>query len=222
MLNNDPAARKLIASALGQAIDQTVKEHLSGISQEPAITSRIGQDLENTINGKAIFGYDLHVITQDIPDRGSNSLEKPTGTDLYVGISVQIESKIITKGFLVQAKISDKLNSQKDFDGLRDDCSKMLKRSESSYVWLYENSGVRVVNAEDVLKNSSRNPSIWRRRRASTVFSRTLECTEGDFRIGLPPVRSKKMTERRKALGEMLEKLRADRGVDISILKQKI
>jgi hypothetical protein len=221
LLNNDQIARKLIANALGDAVYQSIREHLSGISQEPQITSRIGQKLESTIDGKTILGYELSVITQDIPDRGPKSLEKLIGADLYVGISVNSGGNIQTKGFLTQAKIIGKLKAQKDFDDLDDACTQMLERSDSSYDWLYENSGVRVIKAEDVLKRTARDPSTWQRGRASTVFSRTLECTEGDFGIGLPSVWGRQMTQR-AALGEMLEKLRVPKGIGISIRKLKI
>ena len=216
MLEDDPIARDLIARALGRAVDQGVREHLFGISQEPQITSRIGQKLEEALDGESILGHRIRVITQDIPDRGPKSLEKPIGADLYVGISVSSGGKRQTKGFLTQAKISDKLKTQSDFDDLDNDCRDMLKRSNASYVWLYEKSGVRVINAEEMLKRGLQSPTKLKRRRASTVFARTLECTEGDFGLGLPSVRGTRK-KLRAALGEMLEELRIPKGVGVLI-----
>lgn len=216
MLVVDPIARNLMAHALGRAVDKAVREHLSGISQEPQITSRIGQTLEETMDGKSILDHQVRIITQDIPDRGSKSLEKAIGADLYVGISVSAGSKEQTKGFLTQAKISNNLKTQTDFDDLEDDCGDMLKRSNASYVWLYEKSGVRVINADRVLNRGSLSPTNLTRRRASTVFARTLECTEGDFDLGLPLVRGTRKKQR-AALGEMLEGLRVPKGVGVLI-----
>lgn len=213
MLDHDPAARDLIARLLGRTVDNTVRDHLAGISQEPSITSRIGQSLETELANKSVLGHRIRILTQDIPDRGSKSLEKPLGADLYVGISVNSSGIRQTKGFLVQAKISDKLVRISDLDK---DCEEMLRRSAASYVWLYEKSGVRIVNAQDVVKRGIKSPKMLTRRRASTVFARTLECTEGDFEIGLPSVRGTKKAPR-TALGEMLEELRVPQGVGVLV-----
>ena len=216
MLEDNPTARELIAKALGKATDQAVRDHLTGISQEAAITSRIGQSLEQTLNGKPVLGYSIEVITQDIPDRGPGSLEKAIGADLYVGISVSSGGKRQSKGFLVQAKIGRKLKSMSDYDALAKDCGDMLERSDASYLWLYESNGVRVVKAVEVLKRGSKSPKELQRRRASTVFDRTLECREGDFDLGLPSVRGTRKKPR-TALGEMLEELRVPRGIGVLI-----
>ena len=216
MLESDPIARDLIAKALGRAVDQAVKDHLSGISQEAQITSRIGQILESTLSGKEVLDHRIEVFTQDIPDRGPGSLEKAIGADLYVGISVSTGGQRKTKGFLVQAKIDRKLKSSSDFAALDKDCRDMLQRSDASYLWLYESNGVRVVDAKNVVKRGSRSPKELQRRRASTVFSRTLECSEGDFSLGLPSVRGTRKKPR-EALGEMLEELRIRNGIGIKI-----
>lgn len=216
MLENDPIARDLIAKALGKAADQAVREHLAGISQEAQITSRIGQRLEDILNGKKILDHQIQVFTQDIPDRGPGSLEKAIGADLYVGISVSSGGLQKSKGFLVQAKIESKLKSSSDFNALEEDCKDMLHRSDASYLWLYESNGVRVVDAKDVVKREWRSPTELHRRRASTIFSRTLECSEGDFSLGLPSVRGTRKKPR-EALGEMLEGLRVRNGVGVLI-----
>jgi hypothetical protein len=216
VLDDDPIARDLIAKALGKATDQGVREHLTGISQEPHITSRIGQSLENTLNGKIVLGHRIQIMTQDIPDRGPGSLEKAIGADLYVGISVSSGGKRESKGFLVQAKIGRKLKSKSDYDALEEDCEDMLQRSDASYLWLYEANGVRVVNAKEVLNRGSRSPNELLRRRASTVFTRTLECSEGDFSLGLPSVAGTQK-KHRTALGEMLEELRVAKGLSVLI-----
>jgi hypothetical protein len=213
VLDHDPAAREEIARLLGRTVNNTVRDHLAGISQEPSITSRIAQTLETKLEGKGVLGHRIRILTQDIPDRGSKSLEKPLGADLYVGISVISSGIRQTKGFLVQAKISDKLVRHSDLD---EDCEKMLRRSAASYVWLYEKNGVRIVNAQDVVKRGSKSPKVLDSRRASTVFARTLECTEGDFGIGLPSVDGTKKAPR-VALGEMLEELRVPQGVGIIV-----
>jgi hypothetical protein len=70
MLDHDPIARKLIAMALGGAVDRTVRDHFSGITQEPALTARIGHALETEFDNKPILDFNVRVFTQDIPDHG--------------------------------------------------------------------------------------------------------------------------------------------------------
>ena len=56
MLEHDPVARRLIAAALGEVVDRTVRTHVAGITQEPALTARTGQALEHELDGRIILG----------------------------------------------------------------------------------------------------------------------------------------------------------------------
>jgi len=85
-------------------IDQAVREHLPGISQEPQISSRIGQKLEEAMNGEINLSHEILVVTPDIPDRGPRSLESAIGADVCVGISAFSGGKRQSKEFLTQTK----------------------------------------------------------------------------------------------------------------------
>ena len=54
-------------------------------------------------------------------------------------------------------------------------------------------------------------------RRLDALFSETLACNEGDPRIGIPPGRL-----RQRALGSMLEDLRAEQGIGVDIIAPSI
>ena len=119
---DDTEARMAIARALGRALDDLVGDRMKGLVEEPDITSRIGQRLEDRFNGKLLHGYRIRVITETISSHGGKSLEKPMGTDLYFAISVEDRfGKTITKGVLVQAKRRDKL----DWAALEEQCRRM-------------------------------------------------------------------------------------------------
>jgi len=205
MLEHNPVARRLIAEALGNVVDRTVRKHVAGITQEPALTARIGQALENELDGRPILGYRLRIFTQDIPDRGTGSLERYIGGDLYVEVGEGAWRE--SKGFLVQAKFERNLiRHSAERQALREDCEDMLDRTTASYVWLYSDNRVRVLKAQQV-RDSPEDPQSLPARRASTLFDRTLECREGARALGLPDVQGDE-AHMRSALGTLLEGLR--------------
>jgi hypothetical protein len=215
MLEHDPVARRLIAAALGDVVDRTVREHVAGITQEPDLTAHISQALENKLDGPLISGYHVRIVAQVIPSDGPGALESLIGADLYVGIEVREGDEQDTKGFLVQAKLKRNLDSA-GRQKLRNDCRKLLNRTEASFVWLYGPNGVRVLNAQRV-RDSLENPLSLPARRTRTLFARTLECPEGDRALGLPDVRGR--AQMRSALGTLLEGLRIAQAVAISIVR---
>ncbi|MBA1348388.1 hypothetical protein [Rhizobium sp. WYCCWR 11146] len=107
-LINDDEVRSEFARVFDHALDDLVRDRMGGLIEEPDITSRIGQRLEDQLNGKVLHGYRVGVITETITSHGSKSLEKPMGTDLYFAISVENQlGHTTTKGVLVQAKRQD-------------------------------------------------------------------------------------------------------------------
>ncbi|GAA5628243.1 hypothetical protein Brsp05_03539 [Brucella sp. NBRC 12953] len=214
MLGHDPIARDLIASALGKTIDAAVREHIAGLTQEAPLTARIGQMLESELNGKDILGNHIRIMTQDIPDRGQGALEKDIGADLYVGIEVVGGGgRRESKGFLVQAKLQRNLNRAEG--ELRDACAKLLGITDASYVFVYGTGGVRVLNAKTVFEDTQMRVRDMSARRVTTLFKRTLECTEGDFGLGLP--RAKGLAQARGALADKLKALRVERAIEVKI-----
>lgn len=75
----DEQTRAKIANKFGTAIDDLVREHMSGLVEEPDITSRIGQRLEDRFNGKHIGDYRVKAITQTITSHGSMSHREADG-----------------------------------------------------------------------------------------------------------------------------------------------
>lgn len=214
MLGHDPIARDLIASALGKTIDKAVREHVAGITQEAPLTARIGQILENELNDKEILGNHIRIMTQDIPDRGQGALEKDIGADLYVGIEVVGKSgRRESKGFLVQAKMQRNLNRAEG--ELREACEKLLGITDASYVFVYGDGGVRVLNARPVFQDKQTRLRDMSARRVTTLFKRTLECTEGDFGLGLPTVKG--VARARAALADKLKDLRIKQAIEVKI-----
>src|SRR5262249_45771045 len=137
---DDRIAREVIATAMREVADEVCRDHFNSISQEPHMTSRIGHALETFLRDYEFAGYAVEVVAQDFPDRGPRSLESLVGADLYVEMS---------KGLLAQSKLGPNL-SRGERRSLKRQCRRMLNRTDSSYVWVYTETGVRVIRAQDV------------------------------------------------------------------------
>lgn len=179
----DASERRRIAIVLGAIVDELAAKHVKRVTQEPALTARIGQALETILaelNGQlTLANHDIEIITQDVPDRGPGSMEKASGIDLYVNITVR-KPRPISKGILVQAKNG---RARQGVDG---QCRKMLKRSGSSYGWFYGPDGTLVLDAAEILANPDTLLRKLARRTPAEVFEEILKCAEGDPRIGIP------------------------------------
>jgi hypothetical protein len=77
--------RDIIAAALRSVIDEVVSEHFDAETQEHQMTSRLAGLLERELRTLSVLGQQVFKITQEFPDKGRGSLEKPTGVDLYIG-----------------------------------------------------------------------------------------------------------------------------------------
>lgn len=173
MISN-AADRAKIASAIGPALDDLVRERMKGLVGEPDITSRVGQRLEDRFDGEELAGYRIRVISETITSHGPKSLENPMGSDLYFAISVEdAAGNETTKGILVQAKREDK----RKWRELEEQCRRMeLITKKGSVVWLYRPSGIGVLRASDVAQRVT--PSIT----TTAFFDQVLKCTIGDRR----------------------------------------
>src|SRR3546814_16604159 len=98
----------MISDAIGSALDELGRDRMTGLVEEPASTSRVGQRLEDRFDGKTLGGYGIRVITETVTSHGSKSLEKPMGTDLYLAVEIEdAMGSTTSKGVLIQAKRLD-------------------------------------------------------------------------------------------------------------------
>lgn len=192
-----------ISSSIADSINEMVAEHF-GQTQEHHLTPRIGQHIEDSLGGRFIGSSKISVITQDLKDKGSRSLEKKLGFDLYVGISLEDE---FDKGIIVQSKISGKSR------GLKDQCERMLNMTKQSYVWEYNKNGVKVKRAQSVLNKDSyaHGDETWSSG-LEYLFAQVLRCKSGDRSIGIAPG-----PNRRQRLGRQLDEWAVKAGVLIEI-----
>lgn len=201
---NDVQARKKISDAIGSSLDDLVRDRMTGLVEEPDITSRVGQRLEDRFDGQTLGGYRVRVISETITSHGPRSLEKPMGTDLYFAVEVEDSQGVRTsKGILVQAKRFDRLAGS----DLAEQCRRMnLITKKGSVVWIYTTSGITVALSTDVERGSMAPISN------SAFFDGVLECSIGDKR----KVPDGAFGNRRE-LRKMLEALGAENAVWLAL-----
>ncbi|QAY77253.1 hypothetical protein [Sphingosinicella sp. BN140058] len=204
---NGEAARRKVATAFAEAVDELVRDRMDGLVEEPDITSRLGQRLEDRFDGQILAGHRVRVISETVTSHGRGSLEKPLGADLYVALSVEDACGLTTtKGVLIQAKRRDRL----DPAGLSKQCRRMMHVTrKGSVAWIYTRTGVDVVRATDTTKKE------WPVLSASQFFDAVLKCTLGDLRR----VPNGSFGNRR-ALKAMLEKMGADNAIWLELQEQ--
>jgi hypothetical protein len=203
----DKVERDTIAAALASIANRVCIEHLSGLTQEPPLTARIGQALESESKYLNLFGRKITVLTQDYPDKGPGALERPAGADLYFGISVETAGGPISKGFLVQAKFQD---SKEHVDKLKEQCRKMRRQTKDANVWFYGEGGIKTQPAWRIIKNP--NPKLYRGSSLAEYLSDVLECTKGDVKLGIPTI-----GDRRESLENLLRELAIPQGISVKI-----
>ncbi|TPN16334.1 hypothetical protein FJ973_06515 [Mesorhizobium sp. B2-1-3] len=207
--------RDMVAAILRSVIDEVVSEHFEAATQEHQVTSRIAALLEKELRNKAVLNRRVRVVTQELPDKGRGSLEKPTGIDLYIGIMDFAEDGF-SKGIFVQAKWREVYRSPREMVGLHRQCRRMLRHSDDSYVWLYGPEGVDAVRATEVVQQPNTRPEQLLSRKTDDIFRRMMECTEGDPDWGLDRVMVLG-DQQRRAMGKILEELRIRTAIGVII-----
>lgn len=184
MLAADRKTRDFLAEAIRGAADDVVQTHMPRLTQEPAITAKIADRIEQ-LNGSRLNSYKVSVIAADMPDRGPGSLESKTGVDLLFAIRVQnlIDGYDISKGLLIQAKLdSDKKASERA--RLVEQCKRMLDRSpKGAFAWIYTSAGILSVPASEVVANPKTDAGSLAFRNISEHMRDVLDCVSGDQNI---------------------------------------
>lgn len=211
----DSESRRLVMSAIGESIDTLVADLYSGLDeglsvvQEPEITSRICQRLEDRLDGERLGNYVIRVRAQSMPDRGHRTLERITGADLFLTISLEGPDGF-DKGLFIQAKYDRNI----DREELIDACNRMKKYggSQGSYVWIYEQSGVKVLSPNEIKKMQGNSIAGLHSRSAAGFTGRILDCHAGSQAWGIPMG-----PERREEIGRRFRRIRAQNTLDLAL-----
>ena len=138
-------------------------------------------------------------------------MEKPSGADLYISVAIRNAEKSFSKGILVQSKWDRAFAHSKERRRLRTQARYMLDRTQESYIWIYEPTGIRVMRATAIFPPALL-PIAVSGTTVGELIAAGLRCNAGDPRIGrdmgLPLVES---------LDSMLERLAAKTGLELAL-----
>jgi hypothetical protein len=213
----DRHSRKLVMNALGAAVDGLVKDLYSettggpSMVQEPEITSRICQRVEDRLDGQHIGEYVLRVTAQSMPDRGPRSLEKITGADLVLSVSLDGPDGF-DKSLFVQAKYDRNVNREE----LQEACRQMERHvgQEGTYVWIYEPDGVKVLSSHQIRQMRDNTLEGLSRRSMAGLTGRILDCYAGSQAWGIHA-----SSNRRQIIHERLREVQAKNALDLKLKK---
>jgi hypothetical protein len=209
--------RRQIMDALGMAVDELVQDlysdaaHGPKMVQEPEITSRLCERLEERLDGQRAGDYVFGVIGLSMPDRGRDSMEKITGADLLLSFSLD-GPEGFNKAIFVQSKYDRNVNRNE----LLDACRRMQHHagSEGTYVWIYAQDGVRVFSSHQIRRMRGNTFEGLQPRSMVGFTGRILDCYAGTQNWGIP---MGPMRDRRRILVERLREVRAQYALDLSV-----
>jgi len=211
----DRQNRLLITEALGQAVDELVADLYTvpvdgpSITQEPEMTSRICQRVEDRLDGQRVGDYIFRVIAQSMPDRGPRSLEKITGADLFLSVSLD-GPEGFDKGLFVQAKYDYNIDRGELLDASR----RMERQADAKgcYVWVYKKEGVKVFSSHQIRQMRGSTLEGLHPRSMTGLTARILDCYVGTKAWGIP-----QGPRRRDAVRARLHEVRIDNSLDVSL-----
>lgn len=163
------------------------------IHDEDDFTSRLADRIEQIIDGHVNGGFRWHAASRKFPWRGPNSEEKRYGGDLLITISVHSPDFSVSKGVLVQSKMSRDEQAKRSTkslgdvdldDRLREQMQKMLVMTPESFVWSYDRAGVSAFRAGNLLGCANNTVAAAAVREPLAVFMQEfLNCWHGDYRL---------------------------------------
>jgi len=214
----DAHNRQAIIDAIESGIDGLVRDLYSdntlgpSMTHEPDITSRLGHMLEEGLNGRQAGDYTFLVISMSIPDRGPNSLEKITGADIVISLSLDgIDG--FDKSIFVQAKYDRNLKRHE----LLDACQRMenvVGERRGAYVWVYTSEGARVLSPRQVENMTSNRIEEAQSYTMRSFAGRILDCYAGSHIWGIP-----QRSDRRKVLQQRLKEVHARTAIDLHLAR---
>lgn len=212
----DFESKQEISRMLGEAIDQLTTDLYSnvvdGVSaiQEPEISSRLCQRLEDRLDGTRAGDYVFRVIAQSVPDRGRNSMEKLLGADIFLSISLEGAGGF-DKGIFIQAKYDRNI----DRDDIQSAVKKMKKTAgnNGAYVWVYTPSGTKVFSANQVERMANNSFHGQKSRSIEGFAGRVINCYAGSRRWGI----AGSLQDRRALVARRLREARAKNILDLRL-----
>lgn len=158
------------------------------VNQEPHFTDRLLSRIEDAVNATA--GTRARWTARTLTDRGPGAEESLVGADFHGSFEVFSGQLRVGKGFLAQAKMlaQSASLSASEHSRLQEQCERMLAHSPDAFVFLYSESGVRVVSATVVNAASERTLDELGTKQIGEFFLDHFKCFIGDPRLRHPTI----------------------------------
>jgi hypothetical protein len=169
-----------IADLIDGVARRVARRHYHAPTQEHQLSAKLAEAIEEKLAGLKTPLFTMGVAVQDFPDKGKGAWERPTGADLYISIVREDDDEELdfSKGMLVQSKWDRTFfPHRKD---VREQCERMLARTESSYVWVFAEDRVWSFPARQVIGS----PSFMTVQTVGQQIAAGLRCHQGDVAIG--------------------------------------
>ena len=200
-----------LAALIDEVVMYQCAHHYNAHTQEHQFSSRLAEAIEIELRHFPIAGRELKVVTRDFTTAAAapwKSAPAPTFTFRWY----RNGKRAVSKGLLVQSKWDHALEVSSERRRLRDQCERMLARTEEAYVWVYQERGIAVVPARTVSSSTREIPLPRPRRSVGALVADGLRRTAGDPAIGRdvdePVV---------PALDAMLERLSANTAIEFVV-----
>lgn len=197
---------KKAARIASEASNMAIKKYASGhVTDEDDITGILVGNLDTKLKDCEIDGikWSSSILRHR---KGVAAEEKEIGADILIHLKLDTPTHKYSKGVLIQAKRvpKDSMMKKSDHDKLRKQCEKMLMISPSSFVFNYDESGMRCGSALKIAGTTDTKLSSTCSWTSYRFFLEFFRCQVGDpsFKSALVKDIEVKNTLSFKATGE--------------------
>ena len=175
-----PRLIRAFTKRIDNAVIEVASKYKTHIADEDDFTSRLLERIEKALNGQTFTGITVHVAK--LTSKGPKSGEAEFGADIVATMNIDLEEYRADKGILIQAK---RLNTGGRFEAtdwrrLEAQIGKMSKYTNESYIWCYDENGVRSIKAATLKGLESRKPDDLYVSKCATFFGEFFQCKHGD------------------------------------------
>lgn len=165
---------------IDRAVTAVTSKYETTIADEDDFTSRLLERIEAVLDGWSHAGITVRVTK--LTSKGPGSEEAEFGADIVATVNVNLEEYRADKGILIQAK---RLDARRRFEAtewrrLQKQIGKMSAHTNESYIWCYDESGVRSIRAASLRGVESRRPDDLYVSKCATFLGEFVQCKHGD------------------------------------------
>lgn len=179
------AAFESAASRLSAAANRTRDDMVAQrLPDEPAVTSALVTRFHDALDGyeKAGIRWSAKILSS----HGRGAEEAIFGADFLGVLKIEFPEFEVKKGFIAQAKRQDegKKLTPSEWSRFEKQCTKMMKYSNTSFVFVYSQNGFVVVPAASVLAcRGSEDLHTLHPMKIHHFYKQHFHCFVGDHRI---------------------------------------